>query len=102
MRIIAKRRGFGLLALAEINFFFLIKLHLDASEGHAVNQFMPAVAKRLFFAEAAAAPGINFSGLHFHYGWFALRYFRFIHLHKRNYVRNYGIDNSELKPGIVN
>lgn len=62
VRAITKRRSFGLLAHAEPGFFRGVKLHFEAAVRHAFDMFMRTVAKRLFLAEAASAPGIVLIG----------------------------------------
>src|SRR5688572_28451057 len=64
MRVVAERRSFGSLAQAKPNLFRFIKDDFQASERHAVNFFMGAVAKRFFLTEPTTAPGIDFPGLH--------------------------------------
>lgn len=70
MRAVAERGSFGLLALAEPDFLRCIKHHFDASEGHAFHGFMGTVAKRLFAAQSATAPGIHFTRFHLDTGGF--------------------------------
>jgi hypothetical protein len=72
VRIITEWGCPGLLTLAEINFFFFFKLHFYTFEKSVFNEFMLAVAKRLFFAQAATAPGIYFPRLHFYNSRFTL------------------------------
>lgn len=59
---IAERGCLGLLALAEPGILGLIKVNLQAFEGHAFNDLVPAIAERLFLAEATGAPGVGFFG----------------------------------------
>ena len=76
---IAKWRGPGLLAHAKPGFFRSIKLNFQTPERHALNGFMFAIAKGLFFTQSAGAPGIYLFRYHGNHHGFFCRYLRFIH-----------------------